>query len=254
MYIDTHAHYDDQRFDNDREELLKKVFATGVELIINPASSYESIDMCIKLSEQYEKIFIALGVHPHNACDLDEEKFSILSEKIDYNKVVAIGEIGLDYHYDFSEKKDQQFWFRRQINLAKDKNKPIIVHNRESNEDILRIIKEENARDVGGVFHCFSGSVEMAKEVLEQNFYISIGGPITFKNVRKSIEVVEYVPVEKLLIETDSPYLTPDPYRGKRNDSMMLKYIAEKISEIKGIEIDVLKKILVKNAKTLFGI
>ncbi|HHY24184.1 MAG TPA: TatD family hydrolase, partial [Clostridiaceae bacterium] len=167
---------------------------------------------------------------------------------------MAIGEIGLDYYYDFNPREIQKISFSKQINMAKELSLPIIVHNRESHEDVLNIIIREKAKEVGGVFHCYSGSVEMAREILNNNFYISIGGPVTFKNAKRVVEVIKYVPKDKLLVETDCPYLTPEPFRGKRNDSGYLKYIVEKVAEIKGVAFEEMAAITMENAKRLFRI
>lgn len=252
MFFDSHAHYDDKRFDDDRQEIIKNAFDNDVSYILNASSSRQSVAKTISLANEFENVYAAIGIHPHDAKDIDEDFIKKLISYEKNQKVVAVGEIGLDYHYDFSPRDTQKFWFKRQINLAKDLKLPIIIHDREAHQDVLDIVKSEEAQDVGGVFHCFSGSVEMAKEVLSNNFYISLAGPITFKNARKAVEVAEYVPIDRLLIETDSPYLTPEPHRGKRNYSAYVKFIAQKIADIKGMDLEEVAQKTTDNAKRLF--
>lgn len=252
MFFDTHAHYDDKRFNDDRFETINKAYESGVSYILNAASSVSSIDRCIKLTEEFDFVYASVGVHPHNASDMNEDVINKIEKLAKKDKVVAIGEIGLDYHYDFSPRDIQKYWFRQQIELAKRVNLPVIIHDRESHEDIMNIVKESNVKEVGGVFHCYSGSVEMVKEVLNNNLYISFGGPVTFKNVKKLADVVKAVPNDRILIETDSPYLTPEPFRGKRNDSSYVRYVAEKIAEIKGLRLEDIGEITTENGKKLF--
>jgi TatD DNase family protein len=206
------------------------------------------------LSQQYDFVYAAVGVHPHNAAEIDEGLLETLKEYAKMPKTVAIGEIGLDYYYDNSPREIQKYWFARQIGLAKNLNLPIIVHDRDAHEDVMNILKAEGAKAVGGVMHCFSGSVEMARDLLELNFYISIGGLVTFKNAKKTVEVVKEISIQNILIETDCPYLAPVPFRGKRNDSSYLKYIVEKIAEIKGIDVQTVSDITCQSATKLFRI
>lgn len=254
MLFDSHAHYEDDRFDEDRHEVLSSVYNSGVRYILDAASDIESAAKIISLTQKYSFIYAAVGVHPHNVVHADDNTLSALLEFSADSKVVAVGEIGLDYYYDNSPRELQKLWFAKQINMAKGLNKPIVVHNRDAHEDIMKIIKNEKASEIGGVFHCFSGSREMAARLLDENFYISIGGPVTFKNARKIIDVVEYVPLERLMIETDCPYLTPEPHRGKRNDSGYVRLVAEKIAEIKDISFEEIARITTENAKRLFNI
>lgn len=254
MFFDSHAHYDDKRFDNDRREIIQDAFNNKVSYILNASSSKRSVEKTLSLANEFKNIYAAIGIHPHDAKDIDEDFIKELENHAKNQKVVAIGEIGLDYYHNFSPRDTQKFWFKRQISLAKDLKMPIIIHDREAHQDVLDIIKSEEAKEVGGVFHCFSGSIEMAKEVLKNNFYISLAGPITFKNSRKAVKVAEYVPIDQLLIETDSPYLTPEPYRGKRNYSAYVKFVAQKIADIKGMELEEVAKKTTDNAKKLFGI
>lgn len=254
MIFDTHAHYDDERFDEDRDILLNRLHEDGISYILNASASPESLDASIALAEKYPFVYAALGIHPHDADKMDEkiiEKIKSLSKN---RKVVAIGEIGLDYYYDNSPRDTQRYWFERQIELAKELSLPIIIHDRDAHEDTVNILKKADAKRVGGIFHCFSGSAQMAMEMLKLNLYIAIGGPVTFKNARKTIEVVEAVPLEKLLVETDCPYLSPEPYRGKRNNSGYLVHIIQKIAEIKGISESEVAETTLMNAKKVFGL
>ncbi|MCX7708871.1 MAG: TatD family hydrolase [Clostridia bacterium] len=254
MLFDTHAHYDDEKFEKDRNEVILKAHASGVDYILNAACNISSAVECIALSQEYDFIYAAVGIHPHNVEDLNDNTITTLADFAKRSKVVAIGEIGLDYYYDHAPREVQKYWFARQIELARSIDLPIIVHNRDAHEDSMNIIKTENAKSVGGVFHCYSGSVEMARELLNQNFYISVGGAVTFKNAVKILEVVKFVPMDRLLIETDCPYLTPEPHRGKRNDSSYVRLVAEKIAEIKGKSFEEIAEITAQNGKTLFEI
>lgn len=255
MIFDTHSHYDDKRFDEDRFELLDELHKNGVSYILNAASDIDSSKTGIMLAEKYDFIYTAVGIHPHCAEKADPNTITELEELANQcKKVVAIGEIGLDYYYDFSPREIQKNWLKKQIALAKKLKLPIIIHNRDSHQDIMNIIKSENAKEVGGVFHCYSGSVEMARDVLDNNFYISFAGPVTFKNARKIVDVVKFVPNDRFLVETDCPYLTPEPYRGKRNHSGYLKYIIQKIAEIKGLDFERVAELTTENGRKLFSI
>jgi TatD DNase family protein len=255
MLFDSHAHYDDEKFTADKYEVIEKAYHSGVTYILNASSSISSSAESISISERFHFVYASVGIHPHNVNEIyNNNPIDTLADLAANNKVVAIGEIGLDYYYDFAPRELQQSWFERQIDLALNMGLPIIVHNRDAHEDVLKIVKNGNAKRVGGVFHCYSGSVEMAKELLKQNFYISIGGPVTFKNARKVVEVVRFVPNDRLLIETDCPYLTPEPYRGKRNDSSYIRLVAEKIAEIKNISFEEVAGFTTENAKRLFQI
>jgi TatD DNase family protein len=254
MLFDTHAHYDDERFEEDRHQVIKMAFEKGVGYIINASSDIPSNSLSVSLSQEFDFVYAAVGVHPHNAGEMDDGILETLKVYAKMPKTVAIGEIGLDYYYDNSPREVQKYWFARQIGLAKELNLPIIVHDRDAHEDVMNIIRTEDAKAVGGVMHCFSGSAEMARDLLALNFYISIGGPVTFKNAKKVIEAVKYVPMDRLLIETDCPYLTPEPYRGKRNDSGYVGLIAEKIAGIKGVSFEEIAEITTNNARRLFGI
>ncbi len=251
--IDSHAHYDDEKFDLDRDKVLNECVKHGITHIVNAGSSVESSRKSIELARQYSFVYSAVGVHPHEVSECEADTIAILRELSKESKVVAIGEIGLDYHYDFSPRDTQREWFAKQINLARELKLPIIIHDRESHKDILDIVKGEKGSDVGGVFHCFSGSVEMAREVLNLGFKLGIGGSLTFKKAQKPVEVVKYAPLDMLLTETDCPYLSPEPHRGVRNWSGLMKFVLEKISEIKGIDYNVVEEVTANNAINLFG-
>ncbi|NLZ53611.1 MAG: TatD family hydrolase [Thermoanaerobacteraceae bacterium] len=254
MIVDSHAHYDDEQFDTDRDEVLKRIKQQGVIRVVNPASNLDSARKCIELSTIYDFLYCAVGIHPHDSKQFSKETMLSIRELASFKKVVAIGEIGLDYHYDFSPQDIQKKCFAAHIQLALDLKLPLIIHNREAHKDTLDIIKSEKGYAVSGVFHCFSGSIELAKEVLDMGFYISLGGAVTFKNAKKTVEVAKYVPIDRLLVETDSPYMAPVPYRGKRNDSGYLHEIIKKISEIRNTDFDVIAEATVQNANRLFGL
>ena len=252
MYFDTHAHYDDDAFDGDRHALLATMAEGGVELIVNAGCSMPSTRRGQMLSKIYPFMYFSAGVHPHDAqlmCDAD---FDELREIAGDPKCVAIGEIGLDYHYDFSPRDIQRKRFYEQMELARELNKPVIIHEREACADVLDVVTQ--FKDLRGVYHCFSGSWETAKIILDQGWYLSFTGVITFKNARKSLEVVEKMPADRLMIETDSPYLAPVPKRGKRNSSLNLNHIAQKAAEIRGISHEELAKLTLENAKRFFNI
>ncbi|MEQ6377513.1 TatD family hydrolase [Bacillaceae bacterium S4-13-56] len=254
MLFDTHVHLNVAQFADDYEEVIQRARAAGVENMIVVGFDRETIPAAIELAEAYNFIYAAVGWHPVDAIDMEEEDLLWLEELSSHPKVVALGEMGLDYHWDKSPKDIQKDVFRKQIQLAKKVKLPIVIHNREATQDIVDILKEEDASEVGGIMHCFSGSVEVAEECVDMNFMISLGGPVTFKNAKKPKEVAEAIPLEKLLIETDCPFLTPHPYRGKRNEPSYVKLIAEKIAELKGITYEEVSKITTKNAQNVFKI
>ncbi len=250
MYFESHAHYDDERFDDDRDELLASFPAEGIETVVNSSSDIASSRASIALAEKYPFFYASVGVHPHEVSKMREADIDTLRELSKHPKVVAIGEIGLDFYYDLSPRDDQRYWFKRQLALAEELYMPVIIHSRDASQECFDIISASNVRK--GVIHCYSGSAPMAQDYADMGFYIGIGGSLTFKNNKKTVEVVEKLPLEKILIETDSPYLAPVPYRGRRNDSRLLKYVVEKISEIKNVpEIDICN-ITKNNAIELF--
>jgi len=235
MIIDTHAHYDDEAFEKDRNEVLRELSHKGVEKVINAAASMDGCRRVLRLSDEYDFVYGMLGVHPDDVGELTEKDMDFIRENAADPKIVAIGEIGLDYHWDVAPREVQKHWFLRQIEIAKEAGLPICVHSRDAAADTLAVLKEGKAEEAGGVIHCYSYSAEFAKEYLAMGFYFGIGGVVTFKNGRKCKEVVEMLPMDKILLETDAPYLAPEPFRGKRNESSYLSYVAKEIASIKNI-------------------
>jgi TatD DNase family protein len=255
MLIDTHAHLDSPKFDNDRAEVIARAQEAGIDTIVNIGFNRETIPSTMALAEQYPFIFAAVGWHPTDAVDMNlEEDLAWIEKLCGHPKVVAIGEIGLDYYWDTSPKEVQHKVFREQIRLARRLNKPIIIHNRDAHEDVVRLLKEEKASEVGGIMHCFSGSWETAKQCLDMNFYISFGGPVTFKNARVPKEVMERVPLDRLLLETDAPYLAPHPHRGQRNESAYVRLVAETAAQIKGLSLEEISNITSENGHNCLGL
>lgn len=254
MLFDTHVHLNADQYKEDLEEVINRALNEGISKMVVVGFDRPTIERAMELVEKYDFLYASVGWHPVDAIDMKDEDLLWIEELASHPKVVAIGEMGLDYHWDKSPKDVQKEVFRRQIQLAKRVKLPIVIHNRDATADIVEILKEEEAKDVGGIMHCFSGSPETAKECVEMNFYISLGGPVTFKNAKKPKEVAEAIPLEKLLIETDCPYLAPHPYRGKRNEPSYVKLVAEQIAEIKGISFEEVAKATTENAKKIFGI
>jgi len=252
MYFDTHAHYCDKRYNEDRDELLASMHAGGVSLILNSGSNMRSSKFSSKLAEKYPFIYSSAGVHPHDAKSMTNGTLSELETLFKNPKTVAVGEIGLDYHYDFSPRDVQRSRFREQLELARKLNKPVIIHEREALLDTLDIIR--NYDDLLGVFHCFSGSWETAKTILNMGWYLSFTGVITFKNARRALEVIAKMPSDRLMLETDCPYMAPEPKRGRRNSSLYLTYIAARIAEIRSISCDEVAIMTTDNGKKFFGI
>ncbi|MEH7236324.1 TatD family hydrolase [Bacillus sp. JJ1562] len=254
MLIDTHAHLNAIQYQDDLDEVIERALSEGVERIVVVGFDRETITRAIELADQYEFIYATIGWHPVDAIDMTDEDLEWIEELSAHPKVVALGEMGLDYHWDKSPKDIQKEVFRKQISLAKKVKLPIIIHNREATADIIEILQEENASEVGGIMHCFTGSIEVAKQCIDMNFYISFGGPVTFKNAKKPKEVAAEIPLDRLLIETDCPYLTPHPFRGKRNEPSYVKYVAEQIAELKGVSFEEIAEKTSDNAKRFFGI
>lgn len=251
--FDSHAHYDDEQFDEDREELLKELKENGVEGILNMSSDYGSIASTVKLTEDYDFIYGAVGIHPEHADQFNDTVKAELIALLKTPKIRAVGEIGLDYYWDTNPPKEiQKKVLREQFEIAKSLGIPVILHDRESHQDILEIVKDYPG--VTGIFHSFSGSVEMAREVVALGYYIGISGVVTFKNARKLPEVIEAVPLDRLLIETDAPYMSPEPYRGKRNRSDYLYGVAEKVAAIKGTTADEVLEMTASNIRNLLGL
>lgn len=254
MIFETHAHYDDEGFDEDRDLLLMSIQENKIGYVINVGASLESTRRSIELAEKYPFVYASAGVHPSETAELNENNFEWLRKQCVHRKVVAIGEIGLDYYWEEPAHEIQKLWFSRQLDLAKAIRKPIIIHSRDAAKDTYDIMSAHGAKEIGGVIHCFSYSAEMALEYVKMGFYIGVGGVVTFKNGRKLKEVVEAVPIEWILLETDSPYLAPEPNRGMRNSSLNLPYIAERIAEIKGMTYDEVISVTTENAKRMYQI
>ncbi|GAA0353341.1 TatD family hydrolase [Bacillus horti] len=255
MLFDTHTHLNDKAFDEDRQQVMQRAQEEGVSLLVNVGFNRETIPPTLQLAETYDFVYAAVGWHPQDASDFTQEHLSWIEElACTHPKVVAIGEMGLDYYWDNAPRDVQKDVFRQQIALAKRVKKPIIIHDRDAHRDVVDILKEEGADQVGGIMHCFGGSVEIAQECLDLGFYISFGGPLTFKNAKKPKEVAKYIPLDRLLIETDSPYLTPHPYRGKRNESSYVKHVAQSMAEIKEVSYEEICRITLENGKRVFGL
>lgn len=254
MLFDSHAHYNDKRFDPDRFEILDSMRKNGIGYIVNAADSMESIDKILSLCQKYDFMYAAVGVHPEEAGGLSEEDMQLLKKFSGHNKVCAIGEIGLDYHYDDVPKDVQKYWFDRQLTLAEEVNLPVIIHDREAHSDCIDILKKHDIKRIGGVMHCYSGSGEMAKDIFALGMYFGFGGTVTFKNAKKVQRAAAEIPLERIVIETDCPYLAPEPHRGERNSSLLIHYVAEKLAEIKGITKDEVEEVTFRNAKRLYRV
>lgn len=249
--FDSHAHYDDERFSEDLTELLASFPEAGVSGVISCGVNAETSRFAVRLAEKYPFMYAAAGFHPLNLEDVPDDIVSVLRPILAADKAVAVGEIGLDYHYEKESREAQLSLFETQLQLADELDLPVIVHDREAHEDTMRLLKQYKPK---GVVHCFSGSVEMAKEVLKLGMYIGLGGAVTFKNAVKPVEVAAMVPEERLLVETDAPYMSPVPFRGKRCDSRLIAYTAERLAEIRGTSAQAVLDLTAQNAKTLFGI
>ena len=252
MIFESHAHYDDEAFDEDRKELLDALPGQGIGRVINVCAEVEGWDRTLDLMERYPYIYGAVGVHPDDVGALDEEKIRRMHQICQMEKTVAVGEIGLDYYWDASTKATQEIMLRAQLELALELDLPVIIHDREAHGDSLRIVCDYPG--LRGVFHCFSGSVEMARELLRRGWYLGFDGPITYKNAVKALDVIAACPTDRMLLETDSPYLSPVPNRGKRNDSRNLPYIAARIAEIKSMTTEEVAEVTLQNGKQLFGL
>ncbi len=252
MIFDTHAHYDDEQFDIDRDELLASMREAGIGNIVDVGASMASSKRALELAHEYDFIYAAVGVHPSEVEEMDESSIEQLRELSRDKKCVAIGEIGLDYHWPDPAPELQKEWFVRQLALAREEKLPVIIHSRDAAADTLDIMHSEHAEDIGGVVHCFSYSKEVAAECVKMGFYIGIGGVLTFKNARKMVEVVEQTPMDKIILETDCPYLAPEPFRGKRNNSLYLPYVVTKMAEVKGISAEEVIRITEENARRMY--
>ena len=254
MIFETHAHYDDSRFDEDRDVILGQMKDAGIERIINVGASIESTKTTLELAEKYDFVYAAAGVHPSDIAGLNEESFAWLKEQAAKEKTAAIGEIGLDYYWDKepSVQAAQRYWFGRQLKLAGETHLPVIIHSRDAGADTMQVMKEQHAEEIPGVIHCYSYSKELALQFIKMGYYIGIGGVVTFKNARKLVETVEAIPLERILLETDCPYMAPEPFRGKRNSSLYLPYVVEKIAELKGVSKEEVECVTEENARRLF--
>lgn len=253
MIFESHAHYDSHQFDEDREALLGSMQENGVGIILNVCADWNSVTEVVDMVQKYPFMYAAVGLHPDEVGDLDEERFEFLKSQCQNDKVVAVGEIGLDYYWDNESHDVQKKWFVRQLELARELSLPVIIHSRDAAEDTLKIMKE-HAQGLRGVIHCFSYSKELAEEYVKMGFHIGIGGVVTFKNGKKLKEVAEVVPLERILLETDCPYLAPEPYRGKRNSSIYIPHIAQAIADIKGLTYEEVVAQTEANGKELFKI
>jgi len=254
MLFDSHAHLNSEKYAEDREELFKRIEASKVSYVMDVGFDLESSMMAVSHAAAHEWCYAAVGCHPHDAKTMDEDSMILFKGLAKKSKVMAIGEIGLDYYYDHSERDVQRHWFRRQIQLALSLGKPIIIHDRDAHGDVMQILKEERAFETKVLMHCFSGSKELAEQYVKLGATLSIAGPVTYKNAHKTVEVVRAIPLEHLLIETDAPYLTPEPFRGKRNEPAYVEYTARRIAEIKGITFEEAAEATLRNAKEFFGI
>lgn len=253
LLVDSHAHLDGNRFVNDLDETVGRATANGISHILTIGCDLKSSENSIKVAERYENIFSAVGVHPHDATEINADALLQLKQMLAQPKVVALGEIGLDYYRDRSPRDIQRNAFRQQIQLAKEVGKPIIVHDREAHEEVIQILQEENAAETGGVLHCFSGDLNMAKQCLELGFYLSFTGTITYPKNEAVREIIKEIPIDRMLVETDCPYLSPQKFRGKRNEPAYVRYTAEKMAEIKGLTIEDVARVTSRNCHDLFG-
>lgn len=250
--FDTHAHYDDEAFDEDRDALLTGLPENGIARVVNVGASLASCERTIELMNRYDYIYGAIGVHPSETAELDDKAFEWLRQQCQLGKCVAVGEIGLDYYWDEPDRELQKEWFRRQLNMARELDKPVIIHSRDATKDTVELMTEEHAEEIGGVIHCYSYTKETAEVFLKMGFYFGIGGVLTFKNAKKLKEAVAYIPLERIVLETDCPYLAPEPNRGKRNSSLNIPYVIKALAEIKGVEEETVRQAAWENAHKLY--
>ena len=253
MIFETHAHYNDDAFLEDREEIFAQFPEKGIGPVVNIASDLKSIEECLDLAHRYPFMYCALGIHPSDCGPLTEDLLEEIRGKLADPRVAAVGEIGLDYYWDSAAREAQRYWFEAQMAMARDAQLPVVIHSREAAQDTLALMKKHRAEEIGGVVHCFSYSAEIAREVVKMGFFIGIGGVVTFKNAKKLREVAEKIPIENIVLETDCPYLAPVPFRGKRNSSLNLPYIAEGIAKIKGMETEEVIACTAQNAYRLYS-
>lgn len=257
MIFESHAHFDDEAFDKDRDELLSDIKSHGIETIVNVAASLSSVESTLKLSHLYPHVYAAIGVHPSETLELNDENLDLLRQRMKDERCVAVGEIGLDYHfldeYPNPDKKTQKIWFEKQLQLARELDKPVIIHSRDAAADTLEIMKKSEYSSLKYDMHCYSYSKEMVKELNKLDCYYGIGGVITFKNAKKLIEALQEMPLNRIMLETDCPYLAPTPHRGERNSSYYLPLVAQRIAELKGLSYDDVVSITCENAKRFFN-
>ena len=252
MIFDTHTHYDDEAFEEDRDALISSLSAKNVGLVVNVGASLSSCRETLRMAEKYPFVYGAIGVHPSETAELNEDNFLQLSKMAKHAKCVAVGEIGLDYYWPEPDRETQKFWFKRQLGLARELNLPVVIHSRDAANDTITVMKDMHAEEIGGVIHCFSYTRETAEVFLKMGFYIGIGGVVTFKNARKIKEAVEVIPLERIVLETDCPYLAPVPFRGERNSSLNLPYVIEEIARIKQVSPNEVEEITWENAHKLY--
>lgn len=250
--FDTHAHYDDEAFVEDRDALLAGLPKNGIARVVNVGASLASCGRTIEIMNRYDYIYGAIGVHPSETAELNDEAFEWLRQQCQLEKCVAVGEIGLDYYWNEPDRELQKEWFRRQLNLARELAKPVIIHSRDAAKDTVDLMTEEHAEEIGGVIHCYSYTKETAEVFLKMGFYFGIGGVLTFKNAKKLKEAVAYIPLDRIVLETDCPYLAPEPNRGKRNSSLNIPYVVKALAEIKGVEEETVRKAAWENAHKLY--
>ena len=249
--FDTHAHYDDMAFDEDRDDLLAGLPENGIARVVNVGASLASCERTIKLMNRYDYIYGAIGIHPSETAELNDKAFEWLREQCQLKKCVAVGELGLDYYWEEPDRELQKKWFRRQLNLARDIAKPVVIHSRDAAKDTVDLMAEEHAEEIGGVIHCYSYTKEIAESFLKMGFYFGVGGVLTFKNAKKLKEVA-YIPLERIALETDCPYLAPEPNRGKRNSSLNIPYVIKALAEIKGVGEEAVRQAAWENAHKLY--
>ena len=254
MIFDTHAHYDDEAFDEDRDSLIASLKDNGITGVVNVGADLKGSRASVELADKYDFIYAAIGAHPDNAKEIEDAGIATLKELTKNKKVVAIGEIGLDYYWNKDNAEEQKEAFSRQINLARELSLPIIIHSRDAAKDTMDVLKEKDAGSVGGVMHCFSYSTEIAREVVDMGLYIGVGGVVTFKNGKKLREALLEVPLDKIILETDCPYLAPEPHRGSRNSSLNLPYVVKAIADIKGVSVEEVMKTTYNNACRMYRI
>lgn len=254
MIFDSHAHYDDEQFEEDRDALLTDLKNRGVGCVVNVAAEPESIPRVIELTKQYDFIYGAAGIHPESVQELKDEDVHMIYDALKEDKIVAVGEIGLDYHRKGYDKELQKHWFQVQVDIAKEHRLPVIIHSREAAQDTLDFMKEWNAGENGGVIHCYAYGTELAREFINMGFYIGIGGVLTFSNAKRLKEAAAEIPLEKIVLETDCPYLAPEPFRGRRNNSAYIQYVADALAQIKGCPVEQVIRVTEDNAKKLYGL